>query len=129
MTLDFLYELVTPRIRKMMQQELAVEVQLALQALFQLALKHLDEPNYGDRETLEAEERYLEAQLALQLKTGDNAFEAEMAQMGSGRARGEVSLKIEAAMRDLLDGTFGKDIDRYSSQLSDCREKLAAIRK
>lgn len=123
-----LYELVTPRLRTMIQHELAVEVLLAVQDLFQVAVKHLDEPNY-DRETLEAEERYLEAQLALQLKTCDNVLEAEMKQMGSERLRGEMSIKFDAAIRNLLDGTFGQDIERFSSQLSDCRKKLAAIRK
>jgi hypothetical protein len=111
----------------MRQQELAVEVQLALQGLFHLALKHFEEPNYEDRETLEAEERYLEAQLALQLKTRDNAFEAQMRiERGSGETP---SPATEVMMRDMLDGMFLKDTNRYSSQLSDCREKLAAIRK
>ena len=124
-----LYELVTPRLRKMIQHELAVEVLLAVHALFQMAVKHFDEPNYEDRETLEAEERYLEAQLALQLKTCDNALEAEMKQIGIERLRGEMAIKFDAAMRNLLDGKFGQDIERFSSQLSDCRKKLAAIRK
>jgi len=124
-----LYELVTPRLRQMIQHELAVEVLLAVHALFQVGLKHFDEPNYEDRETLEAQERYLEAQLALQLKTCENVLEAEMKQMGSERLRGEIAIKFDAAMRNLLDGTFGQDIERFSSQLSDCRTKLAAIRK
>jgi hypothetical protein len=53
-----------------------------------LALKHFDQPNHEDRETLEAEEHYLEAQLALQLKTGNTLSRAELAQMGSEHARG-----------------------------------------
>jgi hypothetical protein len=90
-----------------------------------LALRHLDDPNTEDRESLSAELLLLEIQLALNLKVRDSTFEAEITR---SRTQGEVTPQVKELVRSLVNGTFGKEIDRLQSQLTSCREKLAASR-
>ena len=124
MKTDPLYEVVPPSLRTLSESELATEEQLAHQALIDLAIKHMDQPNYEDAEILSAEKRLLEASLALNLRVRDKTFETQMAKE---RRMGEVTPQVEEIMRSLVNRHFAKDIDRLYSQLLNCREKLSRL--
>lgn len=124
MKTDPLYEEVPPNLRTLSESELATEEQLAHQALIDLAIKHMDQPNYEDAEILSAEKRLLEASLALNLRVREKTFETQMAKE---RRMGEVTPQVEEIMRSLVNRHFAKDIDRLYSQLLNCREKLSRL--
>lgn len=122
-----LYEEVSPRLRSMDTFELRAEERLAQEALTHLVLKHMDDPNYEDFETVSAEVRLLETQLALNLKVRDETVTSELAREVK-RTDAPVTPQVEDMMRSLANGTFGKEIERLHAQLRMCREKLARWR-
>ena len=127
MRIDPLYEEVSPRLRSMNTFELTSEERLAHEALTRLVLKHMDNPNYEDFETLSAEARLLETQLALNLKVRDETVVSELGREIK-RTGAPVTPQVEEMMRSLANGTFGKEIDRVHAQLTLCREKLISWR-
>lgn len=111
----------------MSTSELTTEEHLAHETLAQLVLKHMDDPNYEDFETVSAEARLLETQLALNLKVRDETVAAELAREVK-RTGAPVTPQVEEMMRSLANGTFRREIDRVHAQLTMCREKLASWR-
>jgi hypothetical protein len=124
MKTDPLYDEISQRLRAMNEQELAEEVHSARAALMQLALKHMHEPNYEDVETLTAELRLLEAELALNLKVRDATVKTEMARemQRTGRA---VTPQTEEVLHSVVHSMFESEIDRLQSQRAMVCEKLA----
>lgn len=127
MRTDPLYEEVSPRLRHMSTSELTAEDHLAQETLTQLVLTHMDDPNYEDFETVSAEARLLESQLALNLKVRDETVASELAREVK-RSGAPVTPQVEEMMRSIANGTFGREIDRLHDQLRMCREKLASWR-
>jgi hypothetical protein len=124
---DPLYEEVSPRLRHMTTSELTVEERVAHEALTQLVLKYMDHPNYEDLETVSAEARLLEAQLALNLKVRDETVTSELVREIK-RTGAPVTPQVQEMMRSLTNGAFGREIDRVHAQLTMCRQKLATWR-
>jgi hypothetical protein len=123
MTTDPLYDEVSPALRKMNEQELAAEERAAFQALTSLALRHIDQPSYEDAESLSAESRLLEVQLALNLKVRD-ATVAIVMEQEAARTGKPIAPQSESLIRSVVHDGFGRDIDRIAEQLAICREKI-----
>jgi hypothetical protein len=119
---DPLYEEISSRLMSMF--ELTAEERLAHEALTQLVLKHMDDPNFEDRETVSAEARLLETQLILNLRVRDETVSSELRREMT-RTGGLITPQVEEVMRSLANRQFGREIDRVHSQLIICREKLA----
>ena len=119
---DPIYEDVPQRLRGMSEQQLVIEERQASAGLTQFVIEHPFDSQNDTPEGLVIELRFLEAQLALNLKVRDNTIAAQTA---SERARGELTPEAEELIGSLVRGTFRKDIDRIQFQLSQCREKLS----
>jgi hypothetical protein len=124
MVTDIDYELLPARLRSMTEAQLVVEERTASEALTQYVLEHPGETNCDTPESLAVELRFIEAQLALNLKVRDNTIRTQLA---TERARGELTTEGEKLVRELARGTFAKGIDRLESQLRRAREKLEGL--
>ena|SRR5690349_17998260 len=121
---DPLYDEIPERLRTMSEQQLKAEERSAFDALTEVALKYISEPNTQNVETLTASIRLLEVQLALSLKVRDSAVEQQIARE---QQRGSTAESIEQ-MRSMMETDFGKDIDRIHFQLCSEREIFSNFR-
>ena len=120
------YDLVPERLRSMSESQLVVEERQAREALNQQVMNHLDDAQHDNTiEGLTVELRFLEAELALNLKVRDNTIQNQLA---TERARsGQLSDEDENLVRSLVRGTFADGINRAEQQLRNCREKLQKL--
>jgi len=122
--MNYPYDAIPDRVRAMSEAQLVAEERAANEAITQMILDAgIHNPPRDTPQSLAAEIRLLETKLALSVRVRD-ATVAE--QMANERVAGRpVTAETEQIVRDLVDRSFSKDIDRAYSQLRSSRERLS----